>query len=235
VDVSGSVALVTGANRGLGRAFVEGLLAAGAATVYAGVRDLEAPLPPGAVAVPLDITDPSQVAAAVDRCADVDLLVNNAGIATRTGVLAEDALEQGRREMEVNAFGTLAVSQAFAPVLARNGGGAIVNVLSVLSWLSMPPTAMYAAAKAASWSLTNSLRLELREQGTAVVAVHCAFLDTDMARGVDLPKLPPEEVVAATLQALALGLPEVLADDTTRSVRAALSSGLAALYPAVAS
>lgn len=162
---------------------------------------------------------------------DVTLLINNAGISTGTGVLADDALERGRLEIDTNVFGPLAVSRAFAPILAANGGGAIVNVLSVLSWLAMPPTAMYSAAKAAAWSLTNSLRVELAPQGTLVEGVHVGFIDTDMAAGVDAPKVTPESVVEATLEALREGRPEVLADDTSRFVKAQLSGRLQDLYP----
>jgi len=162
------------------------------------------------------------------------LLVNNAGISTTTGVLADDALEQLHREFETNVVGPLALSRAFAPILAANGGGAIVNVLSVLSWVAMPPTAMYSAAKAASWSLTNSLRVELAQRGTDVVAVHVGFMDTDMAAGVEAPKTSPDDVVLATLSAVRSGDHEVLADDTSRFVRSQLSGELSALYPSLA-
>jgi NAD(P)-dependent dehydrogenase (short-subunit alcohol dehydrogenase family) len=232
--VEGSVALVTGANRGLGQAFARRLLDHGAARVYGAARDPGAVSVDGATPVRLDVTSPGDVAAAAERCGDVTLLVNNAGISTGTSALAPDALDAGRREIETNVFGTLAVSRAFAPILARNGGGAVVNVLSVLSWLAWPTTAMYAASKAAAWSLTNSLRLELQPQGTLVVGVHCGFLDTDMAASVDGPKLPPEAVADQTLEAIEREQPEVLADDVSRQVRAALSGDLASLYPAVA-
>jgi NAD(P)-dependent dehydrogenase (short-subunit alcohol dehydrogenase family) len=232
--IEGSVALVTGANRGLGRAFAGLLLDHGAVKVYGAARDPGAVTAEGVTPVRLDVTSPADVAAAVERCGDVTLLVNNAGISTGTGVLASDAIDAGRREVETNVLGTLAVSRAFAPILGRNGGGAVVNVLSVLSWLAFPSTALYAASKAAAWSLTNSLRLELQSQGTLVVGVHCGFLDTDMAASVDAPKLAPEAVVEQTLEAIEHGRPEVLADDVSRQVRAALSGDLAGLYPSVA-
>ena len=174
----------------------------------------------------LDITSADDVAAAAAAAGDVTLLINNAGISTGTGMLATDALDGAHREFDTNVFGPLAMSRAFAPILGANGGGAIVNVLSVLSWLSMPQTAMYSAAKAAAWSLTNSWRVELAGQGTLVVGVHVGFMDTDMAAGVEAPKVSPESVVEATLEALRTGPPEVLADDASRFVKSQLSSDL---------
>lgn len=234
MNVAGSVALVTGANRGLGAAFCRALLEQGASKVYAGARDTESIKIEGVIPVQLDITSPEQVAAAAALCSDVTLLVNNAGISTGTSVLAADALDGGRREFETNVFGTHAVSQAIAPALAANGGGAIVNVLSVLSWLGMPGGAWYCAAKAASWSLSNSLRVELLPQNIQVVALHVGYMDTDMTAGIDAPKASPADVVAQTLAGLEAGAFEVLADDSSRYVRSVLSSDLGALYPALA-
>ncbi|MFF5213124.1 SDR family oxidoreductase [Streptosporangium sp. NPDC000396] len=224
MDLRGCTALVTGANRGLGRAFALALLERGASKVYAGARD------PGSVAdqrlvpVELDITDPASVAAVAERCGDVTLLINNAGIGLRGGLIAAPSLEAARAEMETNFFGTLAMCRAFAPVLGRNGGGTIVNMLSVLSWATLPGAASYAASKAATWSLTNGIRLELREQGTLVVGVHAAFIDTDMAAGIALPKTAPAEVAAQALDAIEQGSHEVLADHLTRQTKGALSS-----------
>lgn len=233
MNVEGSVALVTGANRGLGEAFTRVLLENGAAKVYGGARDPRLITASGVAPVKLDITSAEDVAAAAALASDVTLVINNAGISTGTAILADDAVASARLEIETNVLGPLLVSRAFAPVLAGNGGGAIVNVLSVLSWLAMPPTAMYSAAKAAAWSLTNSLRLELAPQGTLVVGVHVGFMDTDMAAGVDAPKVSPEIVVEATLDALREGRPEVLADDISRFVKAHLSGDLADLYPSL--
>lgn len=235
VDVAGSVALVTGANRGLGAAFCRALLDQGASKVYAGARDPDTIQAAGVIPVRLDITSPADVAAASAQCSDITLLVNNAGILTGTSVLADDVLEGGRREFETNVFGTLSMSSAFAPVLGVNGGGAIVNVLSVLSWLSVPAGALYCASKAAAWSLTNALRLELLDQDTQVVALHVGYMDTDMAAGVDAPKASPYDVASQALAAIEAGAFEVLADDTSRYVRSALSADLTALYPTLTS
>ena len=234
MDIDGSVALVTGANRGVGRAFARGLLEAGARTVYGAARRPEAITDPGVSAVALDITDPAAVAAAADRLADVDLLINNAGVFNAATPLADGAVEALRADIETNVFGTLAVSRAFAPVLGANGGGALVTMLSIASWICPPGFGAYAASKAAAWSLNNGLRVELRPQGTLVVGVHSAYIDTDMAVAVDEPKVSPQEVVAQVLGAVAAGREEVLIDDRTRAVRAALSGELATLYPRAA-
>ena len=224
MNLNGSVALVTGANRGLGRAFVQGLLAAGARKVYAAARDPSHIDIPGVQPIRLDITDEGQVLAAARDCGDVSLLVNNAGVARRSPFLGEDAQAAARAQLETNFFGTLAMSQAFAPVLRANGGGALVNMLSVLSWINMPVMSGYSASKAAAWSLTNGLRNELRGQGTLVVGVHAAFIDTDMARHVPAPKTSPDEVVRQVLEAVAQGQEEVFADAITRAVKTGLSA-----------
>ncbi|MEU6781783.1 SDR family oxidoreductase [Nonomuraea angiospora] len=230
MKISGSVALVTGANRGLGAAFAQALLDRGARTVYAAARNPDTITGTNLTPIELDVTDPAAVAAAAERCADVDLLVNNAGI-SRSG---SSDLDSARAEMDTNYFGTLSMSRAFAPVLARNGGGALVNVLSVLSFITMPQASGYAASKAAAWSLTNALRLELKEQGTHVLGVHAGYIDTDMAAHVTGPKITPAEVVAQALDALETGAYEVLADAISRQSKAGLSGELERLYPALA-
>lgn len=235
MEIAGSVALVTGANRGLGAAFCRALLDQGASKVYAGARDPDTIQIDGVIPVRLDITSLADIAAASAMCSDITLLVNNAGILTGTTVLTDDALDGARREFETNVFGTLSMSSAFAPVLGSNGGGAMINVLSVLSWFSVPAGALYCASKAAAWSLTNSLRLELLDQSTQVVALHVGYMDTDMAAGVDAPKASPYDVAGQALAAVEAGAFEVLADDTSRYVRGALSSDLTALYPALVS
>jgi NAD(P)-dependent dehydrogenase (short-subunit alcohol dehydrogenase family) len=232
MDIEGSVALVTGANRGLGAAYARALLGRGAGKVYAAVRRPEAVTDPRLVPVSFDLTDPASIAAAARVASDVTLVINNAGISTQTPILGDE--QNLRQELEVNYLGPVAVSRSFAPVLAANGGGALVNVLSVLSWLSLPDSGGYSAAKAAMWAATNSLRLALAEQKTLVVAVHVGYMDTGMAAHVTSPKTAPDLVAAATLDAVEAGRPEVLADDVSRQVRAALSGPLSSLYPSVA-
>ncbi|MDI1459599.1 SDR family oxidoreductase [Catellatospora sp. KI3] len=226
--IEGATALVTGANRGLGKAFVEELLARGAAKVYATARDVSTITDPRVTPLELDITEPASVAAAARAAADADLVVNNAGIATGASVLGDE--NDLRRELETNFFGPVRVTRAFAPVLAANGGGAVVNVLSVLSWLSLPSTGGYSAAKAAAWAATNAQRVELAGQGTHVVGVHVGYLDTEMAAHVDGPKTSPDRLAAQVLDAVEAGEPEVLGDDLSRQVKAGLAGDLRDLY-----
>ncbi|NRQ37043.1 SDR family oxidoreductase [Nonomuraea sp. NN258] len=220
MKIHGSVALVTGANRGLGAAFAQALLERGAATVYAAARTPSAITDPRLTPLALDITDQDAVRAAAERCGDVTLLINHAGISRSHAPGPEAA----RAEMETNYFGTLAMSRAFAPILAANGGGALVNVLSVLSFITFPQVATYAASKAAAWSLTGALRQELGEQGTLVVGVHAGYIDTDMAARVTVAKISPQEVVARTLDGVESGLTEVLADELSRQAKAGLAA-----------
>lgn len=230
MKVQGSVALVTGANRGLGEQFVLALLEAGAAKVYAGARDPAKVSVPEAVPIAVDITDQESVRAAAEQAGDVTFLINNAGTTTRANILTAE-LDAFRTEFETHVLGTLAMSRAFAPALGRNGGGTIVNVLSVLSWLSIPRSAGYAAAKSAEWSITNALRVALAEQGTQVTALHVSYLATEMAAAVTGPKADPAVVARATLDGVAAGADEVIADDITQQVRDALSAGTEVLYP----
>lgn len=224
MDIRGKVVLVTGANRGLGKAFVTALLAAGAAKVYAGARDPHSVDIPGSTPIALDITDDASVQNAAAQCTDVSVLINNAGFLKYGSLLAEDSLENLREHLEVNTFGTLRLSRAFAPILAKQGGGALINVLSVLSWLSPPGSGGYSTSKSAQWGLTNGLRGELREQKTLVIGVHPAYIDTDMVADVQAPKSTPQEVVAITLQALADDREEVLVTEMTQAVKASLST-----------
>ena len=226
MKIRDSVALVTGANRGIGLSFVAELLAAGARKVYAAARNPVAITLDAVEPVLLDVTKPASIAAAAQTCPDVNLLINNAGIALWTGFLAPDSVEAARAEMETNYFGPLLVSRAFAPLLAKNGGGAIVNVLSILSWVAVPRAGTYSASKSAAWALTNWLRTGLREQGTQVVGVHVGPVDTDMAKDLTLPKVKPADVVRQTLNAIEGGREEVLADALTRRVKAGLSDRL---------
>src|SRR5947207_14420868 len=188
MKIEGATALVTGANRGLGAAVAQALLDSGA-TVYGGARDPGSITNDRLVPVRLDVTNDDDVAHAARTCTDVSIVVNNAGILRQSASLAEGGIEAARAEMETNYFGSMRVARAFAPILRDNGGGALVNVLSVLSFISMPQGATYSASKSAAWSLTNALRIELRRQGTLVVAVHAGFIDTDMAAGVSAEKI----------------------------------------------
>jgi NAD(P)-dependent dehydrogenase (short-subunit alcohol dehydrogenase family) len=232
VELNGSVALVTGANRGIGREIAAALLAAGAAKVYAGVRDPTSVTDERLVPVRIDVTDPASAAAAARELGDVTLVVSNAGVGSPAGhVLDPDGpLDGARAELEVNYLGQLNVARAFAPVLAANGGGALVNILSVASWLPSPMLATYAASKAAAWSMTNSLRGVLREQGTLVTGVHFGFADTDLTRGIDAPKLDPADVAAAIVDGIAAGQEEILVDPISEAVKGALADDVAALY-----
>ena len=234
MNIEGAVVLVTGANRGLGAEYVRQLLDRGAAKVYAGARSLESVKTSGAIPIKLDVTNAADIQTAVAQCNDLTMLINNAGVVIGSRVLAENSLENAKAEFETNVWGPMNLSKAFAPVLAANGGGAIVNVLSAVSWMSIKEVATYAMSKSAAWSLTNALRLELARQGTLVVAVHPAFIDTDMAAGVDMPKTSPQQVVERTLDGVAAGLPEVLADDTSAFVKNSLPRHIETFYPKVA-
>jgi NAD(P)-dependent dehydrogenase (short-subunit alcohol dehydrogenase family) len=223
MDINGSVAVVTGGNRGLGRHFVTQLIERGA-KVYAAARNPESVDVPGAVPLRLDITDPKSVAEAARIAADATLLINNAGVSTRSGLLDGD-LDQIRLEMETHYFGTLDVTRAFAPIIEANGGGAILNVLSVLSWLHPPTSGAYSAAKAASWAMTDAVRQELAPKGITVTALHVGYMDTDMAAFVaPEDKVDPAMVAASALDATASGAPEILADELTRAVKRELAT-----------
>lgn len=224
MKIRDSVAFVTGANRGLGRAIAIELLARGAKKVYAGVRDVKAPLPAGVIPVRLDVTSGEEVARAAELAPDVTLVVNNAGIARVKGFLEADSIATTREIFETNFYGPVRVSQAFAPILKKNGGGAIVNVLSVASWVTNTALAPYAASKSAAWAFTNALRHHLREQGTQVVGLHVGFIDTDMTKGFELEKVTPEHVARETLDGVEAGAEEVLADERTKAVRMGLGA-----------
>jgi NAD(P)-dependent dehydrogenase (short-subunit alcohol dehydrogenase family) len=231
MNIENSIALVTGSNRGLGKAYTDALLAAGAAKVYAGARD------PASVAitdnrlipVKLDVTQDSDVRAAAASCADINLLINNAGIMLARPMLAEDSESALRAEMEVNVFGMLRMVRAFAPVLARNGGGAIANMLSVVSWFVFPFNATYCASKHAALALTEGVRIQLKSQGTQVVAVYAGFIDTDMAAGFDREKTPPQQVAERTLDGIRYGLDDVHADERSEAIWQAVRSDPAGL------
>lgn len=229
-DIQGATVLVTGANGGLGREFVAQALARGAAKVYATARTPRSWDDDRVVPIALDVTDEGSVAAAVRAAGDVSVLVNNAGISARSPLLASTVAEV-EEVFATNVFGALRVATAFAPVLAANGGGALVDVHSALSWLATPGA--YSASKAAFWSLTNSLRLELAPQGTQVLGAHLGYTDTPMTAGLSVAKEDPADIVAAIWDAVVAGEHEVLADQASRDVRAALSGPLEVLYPSL--
>lgn len=224
MKIENSVVLVTGANRGIGRAFAQALLARGARKVYAAARNPAAVTQPGVTALQLDVTNPDEIDAAVKNAPDVTLVINNAGIAQPGGFLAPDSAAVTRRIFETNVFGVLNVSKAFAPVLKANGGGALLNVLSVASWVNDGGLAAYSASKSAAWSLTNALRHELASQHTQVLGLHMAYVDTDLTRGFEVPKTSPEDIVQRALDGLEAGADEVLADALTQQVHQALTA-----------
>jgi NAD(P)-dependent dehydrogenase (short-subunit alcohol dehydrogenase family) len=234
MKIENAVALVTGANRGIGLAFARQLLARGARKVYAGVREPATVAEPGVHALRLDITQPGDVAAAAALASDVTLVVNNAGIAQTGGFLAADSEEAARRLFETNFFAMLRMSKAFAPVLKANGGGALLNVLSIASWVNGGELAAYSASKSAAWSLTNALRNELAAQKTQVLALHMAYVDTDLTRGFDVPKSSPEEIVRRALDGLESGLDEVLADELTLQVKRGMTAARPSYLPQAA-
>jgi NAD(P)-dependent dehydrogenase (short-subunit alcohol dehydrogenase family) len=231
MKITDSVALVTGANRGIGEQFARHLLERGAAKVYATARNPERVDLPGAEVLRLDITDPASVAAVAEAAQDVTLLVNNAGIATNTNLVTGD-LGKIRLEMDTHYFGTLNVVRAFAPVLAANGGGAIVNVLSALSWFAYNGTNAYAAAKAAEWNLTNGIRLELAEQGTLVTGLHLGAAATDItaSAGYEGPMVDPADVARIALDGVEADRIEVLVDEWSAYVKASLANDPSEFY-----
>lgn len=194
-----------------------------------GCRETERYRLSGVEVLALDITDPAAVAAAARTASEVTLLINNAGVFTGQNLVTGD-LDQIRLELETNFYGPLAMIRAFAPVLAANGGGTILNVLSRVSWLSYPGANAYAASKAAAWSLTNGVRLELAEQRTLVTGLYMSSTDTDMMAGWDIPKNDPLDVVRAALDGIEADRLEVLADDETRETKAALSKDPGVVY-----
>ena len=223
MELKNAVVFITGANRGLGLAFAREALARGARKVYAAARDPSTVRLEGVEPVKLDVTRPDEVAAVAARARDVTVLINNAGIAATGGFLAPDSADSARRHLETNLIGPLLMAQAFAPALAANGGGALLNVLSIASWINRPLLGVYGMSKSAAWALTNGLRHELREQGTQVLDLHMGFVDTDLTRGIDAPKSTPQAIVSEAFDALEAGEEEVLADEATRAVKLGLS------------
>jgi NAD(P)-dependent dehydrogenase (short-subunit alcohol dehydrogenase family) len=228
-----STILVTGANGGLGLEFVHQALARGARRVYASARTPRTWDDVRIVPLTLDVTAPASIREAAAQSGDVSIVINNAGIGGARSRLVDTPLDDVRRLFETNVFGALEVAQAYAPILAANGGGALVDIHSVLSWLGRGGA--YSATKAAFWSITNTLRLELLEQGTQVVGAHLGYTDTPLTAWLEgVEKADPAVIVAAIYDGLEAGDHEVLADDVSRQVKAGLAAPLSALYPEVA-
>jgi len=220
-----TVALVTGANRGLGAAFVRALHSAGVKKIYAAAREPGSITETGVIPVRLDVTQPEQVQALALALGDVNLLINNAGIGGSCPVLAPRAIDLLYDQFNTNAVGPLRMAQAFAPILALHNQSAIINVISALSWATLPGlTGSYSASKAAVWALSNAMRQELKTQGTQVLSLHVAFMETDMASGVPGDKASPDDIARMTLAALEAGESELLADEVTRELHAGLTA-----------
>ncbi|MFE2456152.1 SDR family oxidoreductase [[Kitasatospora] papulosa] len=223
MELKNAVAVVTGANRGLGRHLAVQLVGRGA-KVYGAVRRPETMDVPGVIPLQLDVLDEVSVQEAARAASDATLLINNAGISTGATLMRGDVAEV-RREMETNFFGLLTATRAFAPVIEGNGGGAVLNVLSALSWFHPAALGSYAASKAAAWALTGATRDELAPRGIAVSALHVGYMDTDMAAGVPADqKVAAADVAAQALHGIETGLPEILADETSRYVKQGLSA-----------
>jgi NAD(P)-dependent dehydrogenase (short-subunit alcohol dehydrogenase family) len=226
VDISGAVVVVTGGTRGLGKAIVDELLARGAAKVYATSRSAKDSTDPRIVVPQLEVTDDSSVDALAALASDATIVINNAALLSSHGIL--DDFDAIRADFEANVLGVIRVSRAFSPVLARNGGGALLNMLSVASWLH---GGGYSASKAAAWAVTNSLRLELHQQGTTVTGVHVGYIDTDMVKHVTEPKNDPAHVARMALDGLESGAAEVLVDEITRETKLKLADSPLVMYP----
>ena len=224
MQLKGRVVFVTGANRGLGQVLMRALLDAGVSKVYAASRRRPEGLDHRAEWIELDVTNFEGVEAAAARCRDVDLVINNAAVLVAGALTASDSVEILRRHIEVNVLGLLAVSRAFAPVLKLNGGGGIVNILSGVTWFSLPGKSAYSASKSAAWGISNGLRQELYGQGTFVWNVHPGYIDTDMAGDVDAMKTAPEDVARVVLQGIEIEQKEVLVDEGPRQIKQSLSS-----------
>ncbi|VVD65427.1 SDR family oxidoreductase [Pandoraea anhela] len=236
MKIKDAVVFITGANRGLGLEFAKQALALGAKKVYAGSRDPSKVTLPGVVPVKLDVNNPHDVAAAAELAGDVTLLINNAGIArVSEGLTRPGAAQLLRETLETNLFGVLAMTQAFAPILGRNGGGALLNVLSIVSWVNSRVIPEYSITKSAAWSLTNGVRHELRAQNTQVVGLHAGYIDTDLTSGFDVEKAAPSDVVRQAYDAIEAGELEVSVDERTRAVKQALTQGVYLIDPSAQS
>lgn len=226
MNISGSTVLITGANRGIGAEYVRQLRDRGARKIYAAARDPRTvEQADGVEPIALDVTNREQIDAATQKASDVQVVINNAGIALPQLLVGGD-IDAARTEFETNVFGTLNVATAFAPVLKANGGGAILNALSAVAWLSFPGFAAYSATKSAAWSLTDGLRHELKDQGIQVVGLLMGPVDTEMGAQFPIPdKVTPAQVVTAALDGIEAGADEVIADELTKAVQSSLPAG----------
>jgi NAD(P)-dependent dehydrogenase (short-subunit alcohol dehydrogenase family) len=235
MNIQGSIAFVTGANRGIGKADVEALVTAGASRIYATARSIEslkdivAIAPDRIIPIALDITNPEQVIEAAQQAQDVTLLINNAGVLGAGGLFVGNSIETAQWEMNTNYFGTLSMVRAFAPILKSNGGGAIVNILSVVAVANAPVFSSYSASKAALNSLTQGIRAELASQGTHVIGVFPGPVDTDMAEAVPMDKIAPSEVANLILQAVEQGIEDVYPDPVSQGVFSEIQAPLKAV------
>lgn len=229
MEIADSVAVVTGGNRGIGEGFVRALIQAGARRVYIGTRNLDAAshlveaYPEQAIAVQLDVTDEAQVAAAAAQCNDVNIVINNAGAFNNETLLGAPDMKAAQEEMDVNYFGTLSMCRNFAPVLKRNGGGAIVNVLSAGAIVAVPNMGGYSPSKFATRALTTNVRAELSDQQTQVSCLIVGSVDTRMAAHVKGGKESPETIAKAGIKAIRKNIPEMDTDSFAINVRAALA------------
>jgi NAD(P)-dependent dehydrogenase (short-subunit alcohol dehydrogenase family) len=229
MQIAGRTALVTGANRGLGRHLAEQLRDRGV-IVYAAARNPDAVDLPGVKPIRLDVTDRESIRHAAAVASDVSILINNAGSSTGSSLLTGE-LSDIRLEMDTHYLGSLLVIRAFAPQLGEADQSAVLNVLSVLSWISFPASGAYCAAKAAAWSMTNAIRQELAAQGTQVSALHVGYMDTDMTADITDAKSDPADIARIALEGIERGESEIIADDISAAVRARLADGVAGLYP----
>jgi NAD(P)-dependent dehydrogenase (short-subunit alcohol dehydrogenase family) len=229
MNIAEQTVLVTGSNRGLGKAMTKELLSRGA-KVYASARDIQSIDIPGAIPLQLDITDEESIQRAAKDAKDVTILINNAGVSTDTSLLSGD-LTKIHLEYNTHVFGTLSLIRSFSPLLEKNGGGTILNILSALSWLADGSNGAYSSAKSAEWGLTNALRLELAPKRVKMIGLHVAYMDTDMFMNKDVPKTAPEKIAKTAIDGIQSGTTEILADEISRSLQQGLSGGVQALYP----
>jgi NAD(P)-dependent dehydrogenase (short-subunit alcohol dehydrogenase family) len=229
MNIAEQTVLVTGSNRGLGKAMTKELLSRGA-KVYASARDIQSIDIPGAIPLQLDITDEESIQRAAKDAKDVTILINNAGVSTDTSLLSGD-LTKIHLEYNTHVFGTLSMIRSFSPIIEKNGGGTILNILSALSWLADGSNGAYSSAKSAEWGLTNALRLELAPKRVKMIGLHVAYMDTDMFMNKDVPKTAPEKIAKTAIDGIQSGTTEILADEISRSLQQGLSGGVQALYP----